>query len=70
MISVKINYSPSVINHFAVRHPNCVCLPASRAASPSRSPGKTSVPSHHQTAIHSLLRGAEYKSCASGPCET
>lgn len=70
MISVKINYSPSIINHFAVLHPNHVCLPASHATSPSPAPGKTPVPSRHQTAIHSLLRGVEYKLCASGPCET
>lgn len=40
MISVKINYSPSTINHSAVPHPCCLCLPASQAVSPSRAPGE------------------------------
>lgn len=70
MISVKINYNPSIINHFAVLHPRGVCLPATPAAFRLRLPGSRPAPPASGSGIHSLRDGTEYRSGTSGTCGT
>lgn len=70
MISVKINYNPSIINHFAVLHPCGICLPATPAAFPSALLGSRPSPPAGGSNIHSLRGGTEYRAGASGTCET